>query len=144
MRQRFHQPKLRFRQPGQHPLGHALVIDRVLDPVVARGTRAIAGNFQIDQQRLRRAPFPVDEADDALRTEAAQEYAVAVIGAVVVAHALKSTALTPERSPGGRSSDSGQRARTAMAVPARSPASRRCSPATAIMAALSVQNCTRG
>src|SRR5450755_2064306 len=83
MREGLDQLELRSRQPRQHSLGDALVVDGVLDTVAAGRARAIAGQLQIDQQRLRRAPLPIDEADDALRAQTPQKNAIAVIAVAV-------------------------------------------------------------
>src|SRR5205823_6324546 len=108
----------------------ARVVERGGDLVAGRGSGAIHRQLDVEHHRLPDAALPVDEPDDALGGQPVQEDPVA---GARVAHAAP--------TPG--SDSSGQRARASMARPSCWPASRRSSPATAIIAALSVENSMR-
>src|SRR5260221_1438553 len=142
VRQGLDELELRFTHERQHALGDLLVVDRVCDRVALCRARAVGGKLQIDDDGLPDAPLPVDEADDALAFQSAQEQPVIAAGG----HEAPIDAGNGECGPvcGGCSSASGQRARTFRAASSRSPARRRSNPATAIIAALSVQYSGRG
>src|SRR5260221_14792560 len=142
VRQGLDELELRFTHERQHALGDLLVVDRVCDRVALCRARAVGGKLQIDDDGLPDAPLPVDEADAALAFQSAQEQPVIAAGG----HEAPIDAGNGECGPvcGGCSSASGQRARTLKAASSRSPARRRSNPATAIIAALSVQNSGRG
>src|SRR5256885_887233 len=114
-----------------HPLGHLLVVECVGDLVADRRVPAVHRQLDVEHHGLLDAALPVDEADDALGGQAVQEDPVIGLG---------------DASHGGSagSDSSGQRARAWMARPSCSPACRRANPATAIIAALSVENSMRG
>ena len=145
MRQSLDQPELRGLDVRQGALGDSLVVHRVGDIVAGRRAATVHGQLEIDHDGLLDAPLPLDEADDALGSQAAEEYAIGGwdcsrhacrgCAAPVAVLCWKGTAV---------SVSSGHRARAWIASPSRSPAFSRARPATAIIAALSVQNSTRG
>src|SRR6185437_4384381 len=131
VRKRLDQLELGGLDIRQHPLGDSLVVHRVGDVVRDSRTAAVDGQLEVDHDGLLDAPFPLDEADDALGRQAAQEYPVGGWGwsrhacrdCPVAVWCWKGTAV---------SVSSGHWARAWIASPSRSPALSRASPATAI------------
>ena len=76
VRERLDQLELGGLDEGQHALGDLLVVERVGHLVGARGAAAVDRQLDVEHHGLLDAPLPVDEADDALGGEAAQEDAV--------------------------------------------------------------------
>ena len=73
VRERLDELELGRLDEGDHPLRHLLVVERVGDLVADRRAPAVDRQLEIEDHRLLDAPLPVDEADDALDREAAQE-----------------------------------------------------------------------
>src|SRR5690242_17457711 len=144
MRQRLDQLELRGLDVRQHALGDLLVVYGVGDIVARRSAATVHGQLEVDHDGLPDAPLPVDEADDALGRQPAQEDAVAGLNGT--GHVLDRAASAPLSCCKGTavSVSSGHWARGWTARPSRSPARSRARPATAIIAALSVQNSIRG
>ena len=76
MREGLHQLEFRRLDVRQHALGDSFVVDRIGDVIADRSAATIHGQLEIDHDGLPDAPLPLDEADDALGGQAAQEDAV--------------------------------------------------------------------
>ena len=64
--QRLDELELRLAYEGEQALGDLLVVDRVVDPIAARGFADVGRHFEIDDDGLFDATFPFPNADDAL------------------------------------------------------------------------------
>jgi len=131
VRQCLDQLELRGGHEGEHALRHLFVVERIGHLVGERGVAAVDRQLDVEHHGLFDAALPIDKADDAFGSEAVQEDAIARQNAVT--HALTAG-----------SDSSGHWARAWMARSSCWPASRRLRPATAIIAALSVENSIRG
>ena len=118
--------ELRALDEGEDALGHALVVERVLDRVGQRGLANVRRELEVDEHRLPDLPLPIVDADDRLGLERVNEYLVHERFDYSPCDPSSQLALAPSRAPDGPHG------------------ARRMHPASAIIAPLSVQNSARG
>src|SRR5688572_28410451 len=164
--ERLDQPVLARLDEREHALGDRLVVERVLDCVALRRGAQVLPHLEVDLEALLDLALPVIDADDCFGGQCRYENSVhRYLGGdaplLKGTRPFSTTQTSTSRSqctegarhllegrvpsdPGGRSSSSDHRACARTGRSSRSPAARRWWPASAIIAALSVQNSGRG